>query len=390
MQEQVLIWYTWHVQNFHFKCHQIIYEIMILKSEDDQKLIIFPNNDFKYRAWARELNRLGYETTANNRSYPFIVFEVIKQILKGKKIKAFVFRYLNDRRSIIKTIFNTIADITVIFLCKIMQTKIIWIAHNVDKESLTYYKNISSFRRRLCKHFANKIMVTDPLLINYAIDAGFPEEKIDWISFGKPSKKKMDKKNQLLMQQILEFKKKLKKQSGKNNIIMGLCVSSVLPKFYHFLYAQDLVRNILSDDFCVGLILIGKVPDDKMFEGIKNQLKENERIFYIEENFPVNEEELASEFDFFYRSVNDLSVSYSVYTAAKLGKPILTNNIGFLPKMVEIYGLGAIIPPPENRANNWISGFIKSWKCDAAEQFLAKRSWEMGAKRLVAAIKDKH
>ena len=349
-------------------------------------MIIFPNNDFKYRGWAKELNLLGFETSANKRSYVFAPFEIARHIFKGRKIKAFVFRYLNDRRSFIKTLFNGCADLIIILLCKILKIKIFWIAHNVDKESNTYHKYTSLFRRRIINRYANKIMVTDPLLIPYAKDSGLSEEKLDWISFGPPPKKEWDEKNRILLQQIQKFRDRLKTMSGKTNVLLGLCVSSSLPKFYHFLYAPSFVLNYSSKESCVGLVLIGKLPKGEQFDRARVLLQENENILYIEENFPVNEEELATEIDFIYKSVADISLPYTVYVAAKIGKPIITHDIGFLSKMITEYGLGQVVPITFGGSSSDIIHFLQSWNPEITKKFLSQRSWKHGAEKIISAL----
>ena len=62
-------------------------------------MIIFNNNDFKYKNWSKALAEVGCETITNKKIYPYILVLLFQHIIKGKTINAYVFRYLNDRKS---------------------------------------------------------------------------------------------------------------------------------------------------------------------------------------------------------------------------------------------------------------------------------------------------
>lgn len=348
-------------------------------------MVIFPYNDFKYYAWSFELNQIGVKTLANTKSYIFTPAVLINQILRGEKIDAFIFRYLNDRKSYFKTIGNALTDILLIGVCYIKKIKVMWISHNVDKETYVYHKYLSDIRRKTISSCADKIFVTDPLLMDMFIRKGISSAKVDWISFGPPGEIKSNNKNKSLFDRIASFKEILAKQS-KKQVLLGLCVSSPLPKFYHFLNATKLVQDDPLSDYCIGLVLIGKMPEGKKFEIAREQIKSNSRILYIEDNFPVDEYKLKPLVDFFYRAVNDYSVPYTVFVAMSLQKPVLTDNLGFLPRLVEEYGIGATIPDPETRTADWFQQFLASWDPKNANKFLSQRSWKHGAQKIFSAL----
>ena len=347
-------------------------------------MIIFNNNDFKYKNWSKALAEVGCETITNKKIYPYILVLLFQHIIKGKTINAYVFRYLNDRKSFFKTLINFLTDIFIILICKLKKIKIVWIAHNLNKESQVYHKLLNFLRRRVIILFSNKILVTDPLLINFIEENNLDKKKIDWLCFGKPIKQKINLKNENLLKKIINYKNSLKKEFKNDNLILGLCVTSSLPKFYHFLYLNKLINNLNKySNKQFSLILIGKFPKGKKFSLEKDKIKKNKNILHLDENFNVNEDYIKSEIDFIYRSVNDFSVSFSVYVSAFIGKPIITDNIGFLPYMIKKYKLGYIIPENKNNFKSFAEK-IKNWDSTYAQLFLSKRSWKIAAKKLIS------
>ena len=238
----------------------------------------------------------------------------------------------------------------------------------------------------MISYFSDKIFVTDPLLIDYVDEYGINKSKVDWISLGVPNNKLVDNRNKKLLNEIINFKIKLNKRYKKKKIILGLCASETSNKNYHFLFANDLVaQNIDSKKSCIGLVLIGKFPENDRFQIEKKKVIHNEDILYIGENFSVNEFFLLSEIDFLYRTLNDLSVPYSVYVSTLIEKPILTDNYGFFPAMVEKYQLGGIVPSLNTQTPDWVCNIIDNWNPDSANKFLKDRTWAKGAKKIIKA-----
>lgn len=352
-------------------------------------MIYFLNTDFKYKAWALSLKQLGFSVEANNKSYPYNILYVIGLYVKRVRVDSIVFRYLNDRTTLLRTLLNLLTDIIVVLVSKMKNVKIFWIAHNVDRESKIRYGKISSIRRYLINKYSDKIFVTDPLLIKYTYKHGIATNKLDWISFGVPDNSKpkvINKKNEELVAIVRNYKASLHNSLLNKKVFLGICVTSPMAKFYHFLFANKLVQQNSSNNYQLALVLIGRFPEGDKFDEAKQKVKENEFILHIDENFPVHEKLLENEIDFFYRTVNDISVSYSVYVAASLGKPILTDNYGFLSEMVTAYNLGMVIPIDENKKVDLIANFILTWDSSYSEEFLKNHSWKIGAERIISAL----
>lgn len=325
---------------------------------------------------------MGVSSVINKRKYPGYMFLLLGQIVKGKRVDIVVFRYLNDRKSLFRTLMNAITEFVIITICKLLGIRVHWIMHNVDKESVVFFKRLNNFRRRIMLRFANKIFVMDSLLVKHAVAAGAKQSKLDWLSFGLLPTSHYSGSKVDLRPVVREFKSKLG-QGGKE-VKFGICVSSSMTKFHHFLLVNRFISraNDHADDFVTGLLLVGQFPKGSAFDQARLQVEQNPYILHVDQNFIVNFDEIDSEIDFFYRAVNDLSVSYSVFDAAKSGKPLFTHNCGFLPELVGEYHLGFLIPDDEEDLSTWLKDRLATWDSSPGREFLAARTWKNGAMKL--------
>jgi topoisomerase IA-like protein len=104
--------------------------------------------------------------------------------------------------------------------------------------------------------------------------------------------------------------------------------------------------------------------------------------------FEVNESFISDQIDFYYRSLSDLSVPYTVYVAANERKPLVTHNFGALPILIKKERLGFIIDTDEKENQIKFSDYVASWSPKGAAQFLEDRTWEIAATRLIRAIEE--
>lgn len=332
--------------------------------------------------WARELLVMGVESVINKKKYPNYLAMLFGHVIRRKRVDIVVFRYLNDRRSFFRTLANALTEIVMVMICRLFRIKVYWIMHNVDKESIVYYPALNSLRRKVMMEFAHKIFVMDPLLKHHAMAAGARESKLDWLSFGLLPVSHYNEKGDDIGETLTRFKRGL--SHNNNKVVLGICVSSSMTKFHHFLLANEFIEraNRNAEGSVIGLILVGQFPKGSKFEKARRQVEGNPNILHVDKNFAVEFEEIEPQIDFFYRAVNDLSVSYSVFDAAKSGKPLFTHNYGFLPEMVSKYELGFLIPDDEKDLATWLTDKLSSWDPEPGKAFLAARTWENGARKL--------
>jgi hypothetical protein len=244
---------------------------------------------------------------------------------------------------------------------------------------------LSLLRRKIVYLASKKVLVTDPKLIEVAEKYGVSRKKVDWLCFGKPMSKPPNQKNVELKKKIKEFREQLQNLTGK--VCLGLCVSEPARKKLHYLLADSIVGiSKRFDSVVVGLVLIGKFPDGQDFEDAKKRVQESPHILFIDDTFEVNESYISGEIDFFYRSLGDQSVPYTLYVAANERKPIVTHNFGALPLLIKTERLGYTIEENGKDIPVKISDHVDLWLAEGAEQFLKHRTWKVAATQLIKAI----
>jgi hypothetical protein len=360
----------------------------------DKIRILFTSDDFKTLHWGKELEKSGCEIILNPTDrlrYLNTILRfarpLIRQYRLRKKIHVFIFRYLNDSNHLRVSIEFLLRDLLTIVVCKLLNVRMIWLLHNIDRETIEHFPGITKMRRALINLVASRVLVTDPLLIDYAVQYGIERGRVDWICFGRPVYSTPDPRNLLLHQQISDFKNTLRSR-GIKNIVTGLCVSAKADKKAHYLHAGSIVGMCGDqDDSCVILVLIGIFPENAEFTEAKKRAMESPWILLIEESFPVNESYIADQIDFFYRSMTDWSVAYSLYVASEQNKPVITHRQGALSDIVEKEQIGYVIEDDETDIPGFITVSAGSWDHQAAGTFLKTRSWETGARRLINTIR---
>lgn len=355
-----------------------------------KKRILFYSDDFKTQNWKKELEKFNCDIIENsthrlnyfqNILYHARVF--FGHFLENKKIDVFVFRYLNDSHHLRVSVEYLLRDLLTIVLCKILGTKIIWLLHNIDRETKVHYPLINNIRRKIVNKSADRVLVTDPHLMKFALNYGIKQEKLDWICFGEPKKEKPTELNKELKKKIQKFKNNLIKEKGMKNLIVGLCVSEPAKKKTHYLFADSMVGPLKDDpECCLVLVMIGNFPEGKEYNVAKESVEKSPYILYIEDSFSVNEHFIADEIDFFYRSMSDYSVAYTLYVACALGKPTITHRFGALPTIIKRENIGFIIDD-KSLININLLNSIKNWTPEGNSNFLIQRSWNIGAKRLL-------
>ncbi|CAN5218698.1 hypothetical protein BH23BAC3_BH23BAC3_33700 [soil metagenome] len=355
--------------------------------------IQFYSDDFKTENWGRELEKLGCEVVKNpskkSRYFHNIFYHsrtLLKQFFQKKKVHVFVFRYLNDSIYLRVSLEYLIRDMVTVMACKVLGIKILWFLHNIDRETKVRHPFISRLRRALVSYASDRVLVTDPLLIEFAINYGIDEKKLDWICFGVPDKAIPDEQNLSLRSNIENFKQSFY-QKGFKDVVVGLCVSEPAKKKVHYLYADSIVgpRNE-PENTCVVLVMIGNYPEGDKYQDAKKRVKKSPYILYIEESFSVNELYIADYIDFFYRSLSDQSIAYTLYVASDLNKPIITHNIGAMPLIVERENIGFVIRNSAHELSEIIIS-LAAWSSEGSKNFLKERTWKIAAERMLENIK---
>ncbi|MFD1173224.1 hypothetical protein [Oceanobacillus picturae] len=343
---------------------------------------LIQDDDTKSQNLAKEMPEIElYRVNGSTNKIPLLL---IKQIIKRrKKPKAVILRYLNDSTSFIKSIIRFITNLVTVFLSKLLGVRLIWICHNVDKESKEYFPYLVRLRRKIVTKFSDKILVTDKLLIKHAAKIlKVNEAKIDFITFGNPSINQNHNTNDL-GQEIIEFIQK----NNNENTLFGLSIGNPNKKVLQPFYTIDLIEKAIKFGVDLKIILGGPLSDfiKKHDMDTYKKLIDNPNVLFLDGKVKVNESYISQFIDFYWRVYDDYSVPFTVYNAAYLKKPILTMGKGFLSEMVFEYELGSIL---ENNMSNVVNA-IKNLEKDRTrsyDQFTETHNWSIGAKQLYKII----
>ena len=114
-------------------------------------MILFQNSDKKVLSLIKELKDYNVEGEGVEVRHPiFTPFYILGQLIKRKRIKIFVFRYLNDSNHFILAIIRYLSDLLVILISKVCNIQIWFLCHNIDKETVMFFPKIIELRRESC------------------------------------------------------------------------------------------------------------------------------------------------------------------------------------------------------------------------------------------------
>ncbi|MDX6153990.1 hypothetical protein [Marinococcus sp. PL1-022] len=341
-------------------------------------------DDIKAKKLSEGMKDSKYSLKTMSASPILTPLVLTKNIMTKGRPETLIYRYLNDYPSLFKTILRILAEIFSILICAVLKVDLIWICHNVDKESKEYHPFLTNLRRKLIVRFSKKVLVTDKLLIKEAQKhLNIKPSKIDYITFGSylPSNTKRD---QEATEKIKDFINCAKKNTQEKYLI-GLCISSANKKNISYEEAINLLDK--SSFYEIFLIFVGEISEEMKERNKKAYeiLKEHSKVLIINEKIHINEKELSDYIDFYWRVYDDQSVPFTAYNAATIKKPILTKEIGFLGEMTSKYKIGIVLN--ENNTIDEQLTKLKNWDKKNAIDFLENNNWEVAVNRLKKHLK---
>ncbi|MFW5983018.1 MAG: hypothetical protein ACOCQ4_00840 [bacterium] len=361
----------------------------------DYPRIIIQKDDLKSRAWAKAASKKNIGQLIPVSGSPiFMPFVLLKYIFLFRKPHAVVFRYLNDYSILGMTLVRTGSEFLTVFLSKLFRIKVLWICHNVDRETNSHYPKITQIRRNLLKNVSETVFVLDNLLIPYAIqELGAPREKIKDICFGRTdvfNSSRVDtyggEKNKLV-QGIENWKYFKKRKNGE--AVLGLWIGSIENKKLEglrFILDKFLNQNSFHHKE-VGFIIIGPISKklQRLDQKLYLALKSDERVYIIDDYFELLPEVWSQYADFVWKPNDDLSVNLTIYNAALAKLPLVGFSNTFLATFIDHYKLGFPIDPINFSVGEFFES-VEAWNADNAALFLERKDWFNGAQNLVEAV----
>lgn len=346
-------------------------------------LVFIQDDDVKSLQLATYFKEYGQMIPLGGRADKYLL-SFLKNMLHYRIPDKFIFRYLNDYKSLLVSLVRFCIDLTIIVLCQILRIKIEWICHNVDRESTAHHPKLSSFRRKLIANSARRIYVTDPLLLPFA-RSYFPKQalKLEYITFGvMGSFKEINQVDTETETQIDNFLKSFNAKYSHKKKLTCWVAGRANGKTEHFFQATRLVENA-QPEYEIGIVLIGDISRfmKEQCPAELERIKKCENILLLESYRSIDEASIAQKFDFYWRAYNDLSTPTSVYFAAFNRKPIITLNLGFIAALVGESNLGFVVENDFSNLRQQLDA-LKSWNSSKTQAFLEQRNWDIGAGKI--------
>lgn len=352
-----------------------------------QALIFIQKSDVKAASWARELTAADGAKLVPIKGSPIMApFELIRALLAGERVGGFVFRYLNDYPSFWRTLIRTISELLTYFIVKFVHRgRVVWICHNVDRESEANFPKITRFRRAFFSKKSSRVFVTSDLLIPYAERyLNVPLERLRVASFGRPCLADDGAQENERVADVRRWA--LEARSGGARV--GLWVGSPAEKsaaglrsFLRFVEAE----NRRGGSHCGFVIGAGEewirgVIGDALFQ----RMSENDWVRVVGSlDFPWSE---WCAFDYIWKPCDDVSLTMTALNAAVAGVPMVAHSGSFIGEFLEYYGLGVSVDPVNPVINDQVFS-----RCNAPryEELWRRQSWRNGAIALIEPFSEK-
>ncbi|GEM_PF-6720663 len=359
-----------------------------------KKRIIIQKKDIKSTCWsdaAKELNLGELIPVAGSPMYmPFVL---LKYTFTGRLPNAIMFRYLNDYKSLLRTVLRTLTDLTTILIARITGVSVFWICHNVNKESESYHPQLTKLRRKTLKNNSKKIFVLDQLLIEPAIRMlNIGKNNIAVTNFGKvdtfnSSQNKHDSDN--AEQTIARIQNwDLYKNRASNNSLTGLWIGSPSGKL---LFGLKILAQILEKQKNskprLAFVVIGPIGEwlKKVDYNTYVTICNDNACFLIDKQVEIPPHKWSDLCDFIWKPSSDWSVNLTIYNSAVAKLPVIGFTETFFGQFITHYGLGIAINPKPFIAENLIEK-IKNWSPNKASLFIEQNTWQKGAKKIFDAL----
>jgi DNA-binding ferritin-like protein (Dps family) len=354
------------------------------------KDLIIQKDDIKTGKWSMSFKKEGINLIPQKGSAIKAPFFLVYYILKTQnRPNGYIVRYLNDYPGLGKTLLRFFSEIFLIFLSRILNIRLFWICHNVDKESEAYFPSLSERRRNLFARNSEIIFVTDQLLIDKAKEV-FPkhQHKIDFITFGVIEN---DRKDEIkpFEKEILKLINNRREYTELNGYRFKVVFCAGMPKSeksLHFDFLLELIEMAKLNGIYLQAIVSGDFKNSERGNYLLKSYSGHEHIYLFDRYTQFSKEFVNKAVDYYWRGYSDYSVPYTVYEAATHKKPILALNNGFFRKFIKFYKLGESIDL--NTGN--FSEVIDEIEQDKFlyDEFLETHKWDVFAKKISNFFKN--
>lgn len=339
-----------------------------------KRLVFIQKQDWKFDNWNSE-DYKDIELVSSRRSVifdPIILFNLVIR----KKLNAYVVRYLNDYESLSKTILRSVSELISILICKAFRIKVIWLCHNIDKETFCYHPRILRIRRKLILWSIHNVFVTDRLLINPAAKIlNIPKTKIGFVTFGRPNFTDCISNNEVRVEQsIINFKNKCVEDGVTPRVCLCLGTPNA-KKMLHFKLLEKLYDSSTVLEERIFFIVGGNFRVSEYTRNLFESYKNLEGVFF-KDYVSFSRRFLEKNVDFYFRVYDDLSIPFSIYEAVALEKPVLTERFTFLSEHLERNRIGYGTDYSMRSLSGFFKSLDKKFSCYKFPIFFDSHNWK--------------
>lgn len=338
---------------------------------------IIQKDDIKSRCWASATCSAPVALLPVSGSPFHFFYRLVKSLFSQRRPNFVVVRYLNDYPSLFKTLLRALTEIFTLKLCRLLSVKIVWICHNLDKETRTNHRFLSQLRRKFLTRIAWRILVTDDVLMNYIEQCNIPRTKVRAISFGAPPPlSSVEVPNASPENRIKSW---LDESPGRINIFVG---GTHEEKTVHFSLVPWICEQAEKEELKLNLVVCCASLPLALRKAIERGGNSWARTLVVSERFQFDEAALFPSFDYNLKVYSDLSTPYSIYATAYYSLPLLTFGEGVIEKFIKRYSLGLALP----LENGAIRSLTKTDAHFKPQGFLETHKWSSLKYALLEAV----
>lgn len=276
-------------------------------------------------------------------------FEWLLSLLRIRRCDLMIFRYQNSHRRLSVSLFYVVILAAVLIYARLLRAEIVWINHNVERETSDNYRLLSNLRRCLLLKLSHRVLVLDELFIPYV-----RHHSVSSISFGRKDWGSISKTNQDKTHQFSQ-------RYGLVILLLGQDKSRA-KKYATFENLCGLARLLHGHQLDVGFVTIGMDANRELPPDVERH------VLRIQEP-SLAEAGIAEYVDCVYKANLDLSMPYTIYAAASAGLPMLVEGNSPIWPMIQRENLGM-------RVSDLIRERVIDKESFSFKSFLEKNSWQ--------------
>lgn len=356
-----------------------------------RRIILFPRPDTKFQLWAEALDSVSDTHTALPAWRPWFSFwHFIRYRIQGRRIDAFVIRYLNDPGSLPVATCRLAGEFLTLNTARALGIRIFWILHNIDRETCHQRPWIVHLRRRLARTHASAVFVTEECLIKHARSHHRIRAPIKVMPLGVPDDSMLtsaaDARGWRHFRTRAEAWMSIDAQNGSRSLCL-LVTGTPEDKYTHFWRLRELLDQAARQDIPLKAIIIA--PLDKAYgKQLRAELASHEaagRVLFSEKYVEIDWSWAARNCTALLRGYSDLSMSHAIYHAVAVGMPVLAIPGGVVHEVVMQEGIGAVLA--EDFSNlGAVLPTLRQLDLEIMEAFLSRRTGVKAAETLLEAL----